>query len=166
MDAITLPYVLSVLATVLVGRLISHIMTTKFRQKDTEFMNFEMLTRIPLFLLFFVSAAFALQTPALHLGALNIESFSPAVLLTYPVALFLGMANARYGVLKPFDPSKIDPEGAIGLALLYATAGLTLASLLLVPAGGLLLQGVAAGAGLAYLSGVVLLYKALSRLFG
>lgn len=119
MDAITLPYVISVLATVLVGRLISFTMKKHFRDKDTEFMNFEILTRIPLFLLYFVSAAFALHTPAIHLGALNIESFAPAALLTYPVALFLGMANARYGVLKPIDPKDINADTAIGLSLIH-----------------------------------------------
>ncbi len=166
MNAITLPYVLSILAAVLIGRWISITVSKKFRDKDTQFMNFELLTRIPLFSLFFVSAAFALQTPAITLGSLTIASFSPAVLLTYPTAIFLGLANQRYGVLKPFNPKELDPQGAVGLALLYATAGLTLATLLLLPAGGALVQGFAAAAGVAYLSGVVLLYKALSKLFG
>lgn len=166
MNAITLPYVLSVIGTVLVGRLISIIAAKYFRDKDTEFMNFEMLTRIPLFLFFFVSAAFAIQTPTIALGALHIESFSIATMLTYPTAIFLGLANQRYGVLKPFDPKDLDGEAKIGLGLLYTTVALTLATLLLLPAGGALLQGVAATAGIAYLSGVVLLFKALSRLFG
>lgn len=166
MNAITLTYVLSVIAAVLVGRLISFIQQKYFRDKETQFMDFEILTRIPLFLLFFVSAAFGIMTPAISLGAVQIASFSPAVLLTYPVAIFLGLANQRYGVLKPFDPKKLDREGALGLVLLYATAGLTLGTLILLPAGGLLAQVPAAAAGIAYLFGVVLLFKALSRLFG
>ncbi|MBX9693465.1 MAG: hypothetical protein K2Z81_13840, partial [Cyanobacteria bacterium] len=70
----TLPYVISVVAAVLIGRLISTIVTKNFKNKETEFMNFEIFTRIPLFLLFFASAAFAIQVPAVALGALHIES--------------------------------------------------------------------------------------------
>ena len=166
MNAITIPYVLSILATVFVGRLISIIIAKKFKNIDTQFMNFEILTRIPLFLIFFVSTALALQTPAITIGALSIASFAPGALLAYPVALFLGMANNRYGVLKPFNPKDLDAEGAVGVALLYATVELTLATLILLPAGGALLQGCAASAGVAYVAGAVLLYKALSRIVG
>jgi hypothetical protein len=166
MNAITLPYVLSVIAAVLVGRLISLFVTKNFRDKDSEFMNFEILTRVPLFALFFISTAFALQTPTINLGALHIESFSIATFLTYPTAFFLGLANRRYGVLKPFDPKELDGEAKIGLALLYTTVVLTLLTLLLLPAGGALVHGLAIAGGLAYLSGVVLLFKMLNRVFG
>lgn len=162
----TLPYVISVVAVVLIGRLISTIVTKNFKNKETEFMNFEIFTRIPLFLLFFASAAFAIQVPAVALGALHIESFSLAAFLTYPTALMLGLANQRYGVLKPFDPKNMDGEAKIGLALLYITAGLTLLTLLFLPEGGALVHKLAVAGGIAYASGVVLIYRVLRRLFG
>ena len=168
MNAISLMHIITVIALVGLGRLISFLATRRNQQRGNSdaYMSAEILTRIPLFFVFFISAAFAIQIPAINLGAIHIDAFAPATALANLVAVYLGFFNQRYGVLNPFKFKDLDPQSRIGVVLLYATAGSALLTLFALPAGGMLVQALAGVAGILYFTGLVLLVRALGRIFG